>query len=135
MAVRVNLDLALQVGLDTNLDDLAFDRDLAQLLDTLDHVVVQVRTLAPSETDTEIDLGDVTSPRLVFVEADGDVVVKLGGIGGDALTVSRPASPTNTDDIKAWIAGTVVVPSIHVTNPSATDSVRVRIAIVGDLVT
>lgn len=136
MGVRTHIELSVNAGFGASLDDTLFQRDVSELLDTLDHAVAQVITLAGGEADYEVNFGDVTQPRLVYVEAEGDVDVKLWGSGGQAVAVRRPIDPASSSaaDILSFLLMTGTFTSMHITNADATNSVRIRVLIVGDLV-
>jgi hypothetical protein len=79
MSVRVQTTASLQVGFDSSLDDCAFDRTASELLDTLQDCYSETDTLAASEQNREISFGGVTTGRIVYVEAEGDIDVTFGG--------------------------------------------------------
>lgn len=135
MSLRTLYELSLQVGFENSLDDCAFERELSEQFDTLDHVVSGVRTLGTAETDTVVDLADVTAPRLVYIEGDGDFEVRLNGASETLLAVSRPASGTSATGLKAVFFATVEATSIRVSNPSASNTVIIRYVVAGDLTT
>lgn len=136
MGVRTKMDIDFAVGFGASLNDCAFGRVSTNLLDTLDHVSSQVVTLAAAEADTEISMGDVASGRMLFIEAEGELEVNLSGTGTDPIVVTRPINPASSSagDLKAFLLTTATFTSVHLTNPDATNSVRVRVCIVGDLV-
>ena len=137
MGVRTQSTIGFSVGFGASLNDCAFGRDLSELLDTLDHVSSAVFTLAADDADIEVSMGDVTQGRMLYVEAEGEVEVNLSGTGTDPIVVTRPidSSSSSASDVKAYLLTTATFSSVHLTNPSSTESVRVRICIVGDLVT
>jgi len=137
MGVRTSVEIGIQVGMEASLDDTVFSRDVSELLDTLDHAVVQVITLAGGEANYQVAFGDVTQPRTLYIEAEGDVDVKLWGSGGQAIEVRRPIDPaaSGAEDVLAYLLMTGTFTSLHLTNDDATNSARVRVLIVGDLVT
>jgi len=137
MGVRSFVELSVQIGVGASLDDKIFDRDVSELLDTLDHATVQVITLAEAEALFAVGLGDVTAPRLLYIEAEGDIDVRLWDSGGQAIAVRRPIDPLSSSaaDVLAFLLLTGTFSSIYLTNASATNSVRVRVMIAGDLVT
>lgn len=79
MGVRTNIDLSLQVGQDNALTDLAFGRDLQSVFDTLDHENTAVFTLAASEANVVVPFGDVQQARVVYIEADAEFDMTIGG--------------------------------------------------------
>lgn len=79
MGVRTSVDLAIQVGFDNGLDDLAFDRNLSEVLDTMEDVQSGSGSLAAGVTNRQLDLGDVQQGRLLYVEADGPLEVYING--------------------------------------------------------
>lgn len=133
MGVRTSVEIGVSVGFGASLDDLVFQRDVSEVLDTLDHASAFVITLAGAEADTQIPFGDVTQPRMLYLEANGDVTVKLNGTGGDSILVKQPTSDS-TSTTPAYLLTTAQFSTLHLTNPDASNSVRVRIVIVGDLV-
>ncbi len=79
MGLRTNVELTVQFGQNNALTDPFYDRSLTQLLDTLDHGVSHVITMAAAETNFVVPFGDVATARLIYVEADGELNVTLGG--------------------------------------------------------
>lgn len=80
MGLRTKVELGVCAGLENSLDDLVFERDLSSLLDTLDRHVSQTVLLEAGTTDLEIDLGDITEARLIYIESDLEIEVALGGV-------------------------------------------------------
>lgn len=137
MSLRTKIDIQIAVGWDNNLDDTAFERALTEMLDTTERVVTQNVSLAALEADTPVSFGDVASARLIYIEADGEITYKLGGIGQQARVLSRMVQPTSTQapTLKAYALMTEVAASLHVTNPHATEVRKLKVCIVGDLTT
>lgn len=137
MSLRTKIDIQIAVGFDNDLDDTAFERSITEMLDSCERVVTQTITLAAPETDTPVTFGDVASARLVYIEADGEITYRVNGIGQQVRTLSRMVPPTSTQapTLKAYALMTEVMTSLHVTNPSTTDVRKLKICIVGDLVT
>jgi hypothetical protein len=79
MGVRSSVELTVQLGQDNQLVDKLFERDLTEVLDSLDHATVVSATLASGETNFVVPFGDVTEARLIYIEADGEFAVTLGG--------------------------------------------------------
>lgn len=99
MGVRTFVDLALKAGLDNSLDSgsLIFDRVLQETEDTLDKAqTVANQQLAASEANVVVDKGDIEAIRLLYIEADRDLDVYLGGqpATGAALDASGATYPT-----------------------------------------
>jgi hypothetical protein len=139
MSVRTLIELSISAGFGTSTEDTLFERDFSQLDDTLEHALSFTRTLPASGTppDVEVPLDGITDIRLVYIEADGELQVKLFGTDGDALSLERPIDPTATSagEKKAVFCAHISPASIHLVNPSATDDVNVKVCVVGDLVT
>lgn len=136
MGIRTHVEVSVTAGLGATIEDVIFNRDISELLDTLDRATAMVVTLAGGETDFAVSLGDIAQGRMIYVEADGEVDVKLFGAGGTALPVKRPINPASSSaaDVIAYLLATCQFTSLHLTNPDATNSVTVRVLIVGDLV-
>lgn len=137
MGVRVQTTIGLSVGFGASLDDCIFQRDLSELIDTLDHASSFAMTLAASAADIEVPMGDIAAGRLLYVEAEGEIEVNLSGVGTDPILITRPIAPASASagDLKGYLLTTATYTSVHLTNPSVTESVRVRVCLVGDLVT
>jgi len=87
MGLRTSTELTLKVGLENALDDLVFDRDLSEILDTLEHGAIHKLTLEAGTTNWAVPFGDVLQARLVYVEADGEFEVAFGGSAATAAQV------------------------------------------------
>jgi hypothetical protein len=81
MSLRTVVSLTLAVGVENSTDstNLVFSRTLSEMVDSFDHAQPQVGTLGPGESNTQINLGDVAQPRLVYIEADRELDVVFGG--------------------------------------------------------
>lgn len=79
MGIRASTTLSLQVGQDNSLDDIIFDRDISEMIDTLEHAVAHKLTLDALEDDVDVSFGDVAQARLIYIEADGEFEVVFGG--------------------------------------------------------
>lgn len=97
MALRHSVEMALQVGQDQTLDEKIFDGAISLLIDTCEHAEAGVYTLAANELNVAIGFGDVALSRLIWIEADGDIEVSIGGTPGDAATLLGAGGtfPTN----------------------------------------
>lgn len=80
MGVRTNAEVSLQIGRDNALENLTFDSQHQQLLDTLEHTSDGSATLAAGESNFVVPFGDVTIARLIYVEASGPVTLTPGGV-------------------------------------------------------
>lgn len=87
MSIRHSIALALQVGQDTTLDEKMFDGSIEAELDSLDHCEAGTYTLDIGDVNIEVDFGDVAEARIVWIEADGDFEVSLGGVPGTVGTL------------------------------------------------
>lgn len=121
MGIRTLIELSLQVGMDNRLDDgsLIFDRDIEELLDTMDNAQPGTGTLGAGETNRSLPLGAIAQGRLLYLEAAGDINVYINGVaatpavktgsggtyptsflGGETLTFEREGTPiTVTFDV------------------------------------
>lgn len=137
MSLRTKIDVGVIVGFDNACDDTAFERSLTEMLDTCERVTTQTIQLAASEANTQISLGDVAQARMLYLEADGEIVYRIDGTGNQARTLSRMVQPSSTQapNLKAYVLTTEVFSSLYVSNPSSTEVRRLKICIVGDLVT
>lgn len=87
MGVRHSVEMNLIVGLGATTSPAQFSGDLSQLLDSLGHCEAGVYTLAPLEQNMQVDFGDVLEARLIWIDADGDLAVTLGGTVGTVGTL------------------------------------------------
>jgi hypothetical protein len=87
MGIRTSVSLVLQAGTENDLANLIFDGSLSEILDTLDKATVVVGDVDNSEGNVPIDKQDVTTIRLLYIEADGDLDVFLGGIAATTAKV------------------------------------------------
>jgi flagellar capping protein FliD len=79
MGVRTSVDIAVRAGFDNDLANTVFDRALAELVDSFDHATVISGDLAASEANVQLDKGDITTIRLIYIEAEGELQVYTGG--------------------------------------------------------
>lgn len=87
MSIRHFIELALQVGQDITLDEKMFDGAISATLDSLDHCEAGTYTLDAGDTNVQVDFGDVAEARIIWIEADGDFEVSLGGVVGTVGTL------------------------------------------------
>ena len=80
MGVRTSVSIMVQAGLENSLDNLVFDRDLAEILDTLDKAASLVGDVDYAEGNVPLDKQDIDTIRFLYIEADGDLDVFLGGV-------------------------------------------------------
>lgn len=116
MSVRTQVKISIAVGGDNDLDNCLFDRDLEELVDTLEDSKDETGLLAAGETNRSIDLGDVQQVRLVYIEADAEIDVSFGaGVAtGAVVTGSGGTFPTGfgggeTLDVEIDNLGSVAV--------------------------
>lgn len=88
MAVRTKVDISVQVGAESDLNNCLFSRELSELLDTMEDSKDETGLLAAAETNRSIDLGDVQQVRLVYIEADAEIDVSFGGAAATAAIVT-----------------------------------------------
>lgn len=79
MGIRTNVDLTLQAGRENDLAKVAFEDDLSQLLDTLEHEKSGTLTIPAGGSNVAIDFGGVVQARLVYLRANGPFRVTPGG--------------------------------------------------------
>lgn len=137
MTVRTLVELSVTAGFGTSTEDSFFERDFAQTDDTLENGKAVKRMIAASEADVAIPYEGITEPRLVYIEADGELTIKLFGTGGSTISLKRPIDPASQSagEKLAVFCAHISPASIHLSNPSADTDVNVRVLLVGDLVT
>lgn len=135
MSLRTKVDIQLVVGFDNDLEDTAIERALSEMLDTCERVATTTLSLAPLELVTPIAFGDIASARLFYIEADGEIEYHVNGSQEQTRVLSRMTDPLSTDapTLKAYALCTEVCTSIHVSNPHATETRKLKVCIVGDL--
>jgi len=135
MSLRTKIDILASVGFDNSLDDTAFERSLSEMLDTCDHVKVATYTLAASAADVPVSMDDVAEGRFLYLEAPGDFSFRFTALPNTLIPVRRMVNPlsTNAPNVKAYFVSTLLFTSLWLTNPSATDEVKIKVCIVGDL--
>jgi hypothetical protein len=84
MGLRTSTEIEFLVGHDNSLtSDMAFEGLITgAMLDTLDHVESGVYDLAAGEQNVPVDFGDVAQCRILYLEANGEIDVTLGGVPG-----------------------------------------------------
>jgi len=87
MGVRTRVKLSVEVGPENSLDDCLFERDLEELLDTMEDSNSQTFELSGGEVARSISLGDVQDVRLIYIEADAEINVWFGGVAATAAAV------------------------------------------------
>jgi hypothetical protein len=137
MSLRTSVSIEMSVGFNNALDDTAFERAKAELLDTCEAVKTATLTIPAAAVDQQIELDDVTETRLVYIEADGALDIMVNGPGTDPFRIEKMVVPTSTQapNLCAYALLTLKASTIHVTNPSTDDAVRVKLCIVGNLTT
>jgi len=90
MGTRSLVELAFQLGENNSLKagNLVADVNLSEQVDALDKALSVSGTLAASEVYTLIGKGDIGTIRLLYIEADGDVNVFLGGTDATTAVVT-----------------------------------------------
>lgn len=121
--------------------------DITQVIDELDEItgnatemVSRHFILAPSASDEEATMDKITSASTVLIIAEQDITVKFNGVGSPAVPVRAIPADTigNTTSLyqKAIQPGLVFwrgkVDSIHLGNPSTTDTATVTVVMIGD---
>lgn len=81
MGVRSNVEILFQLGEGNSLDPgrLVADVSLEELLDTIARARQVVGELAVNQANFLVDKGDITTIRLLYIEADNDLDFYLGG--------------------------------------------------------
>lgn len=81
MGIRSNVELLFQLGDNNSLDagSLVVDASLEEVLDTIARARQVVGDLDANEVNVEIDKGDITTIRLLYIEANADLDFYLGG--------------------------------------------------------
>jgi hypothetical protein len=89
MGLRTKTELSIEVGLDNALDDLVFERDVSEVLDTLDRHCSKTILLEASTTNLNVPFAvDVAQARLIYIEADGEIEVSFGGAAATGAVVT-----------------------------------------------
>lgn len=126
-------------------EDLAQHQVLTDLLLSLDNTTFTLaetgtHVLAPAAANVAISFGGVTRAGMVLVVAWSDITVKLEGTGSPAIPVrtlpaddtGSPASVFQKEDQPGFFFWYGKVTSLHLGNPSATESATVFVALLGD---
>lgn len=90
MGLRTSSVIEFCIGHDNSLDeggDKAFEGNVDEMLDTLDHICSGGYDLEASEQNVVVAFGDVTQGRIVYLEGNGDFRVTFGGVAGIAATL------------------------------------------------
>lgn len=103
MSLRISATLGLEVGFNNQLDDLAFDGAIDELVDTMDNISSGTGELAAAAS-LALSMGSVTAGRMLWVEADGELDVTFGGAAAtaaevDAVGASYPLSPAGGETL------------------------------------
>lgn len=82
-------------------------------------------SLDPSAADKSISLGGLTGFDFLYLETDGDILIRLGDVAADQISVK---AHHQSGDVKkgVFMLETDNVDSLFASNPSATASVKVR---------
>lgn len=96
--------------------------------------------LAASATDTQVAFGGVTSASLVIIIAHQAVLVKMNGSGNDGAELRPIPAVEGTSvlssfqryDRPAIMIWPGKVDSLHLSNPSDTDTAQVDVVLVGE---
>lgn len=136
MAYRKTV-LHTQVGDDSNLQNLEWDRRLVVDQTQDQQVFVGGRTVNTSDADTLIAIAPVTNGYYVEIRSDYPVMVRINGNTATQLTMkNNNVQPVNvgapTPD-RCFYAATVAVTSIYIAPISgAQQAAKVKILVVGD---
>ncbi len=122
MGVRHSVDLNLQVGLGTNLSPALFTGSVVQVLDTLARSEAGTYTLEALEQNVQVDFGDVTQARVIWIDSDGALEVTLGGTVGTVATLlgagTFPTSFAGGEAFSFEIDGTTVAGTFLIADQS-----------------
>lgn len=90
MGVRSNVEMAMQLGDDNSLNagKIIADVSLSEVLDTLARAKQVVGDLDTNEVNVQIEKGDITTIRLIYIEAEGDLDFYLGGVAATTAQVT-----------------------------------------------
>ena len=137
MSLRTSVSIDVAVGFNNDLVDLAFEKSKVELLDTCEDVTTKTIVLNPAQVDAAISFDEVSESRLIYIEADAEIDVKFGSALATAIRLSRMVAPASTQapNLCAYGVFTVVTGALFLSNPSATEEVRAKICIVGNLTT
>lgn len=135
MSLRTKIDIACTVGFDNDLSDTGFERELSEMLDTMDHMKSATYTLAASAADVPVSFDDVVQGQFLYIEGTSDFSFRIDALANDLIPVRRMVNPasSNAPNVKAYFVSTLLFSALYLTNPSATDEVRIKVCIVGDL--
>jgi hypothetical protein len=118
MAIRVKHTVNVRVAEDTDMNNLLFapSKDLAEvIIDTYTKVVSGVLSVAAAATET-LSLGDVATPKGIYLRVDGDCDVSING--GAAIALKRSSTATGTT-AKLFLEATIS--SVAITAPAGVD--------------
>ena len=87
MGVRHSVEMTLDVGLGATVSPALFSGSVSQLMDSLARVESGTYELGAGEQNVQVDFGDVTQARLIWIDADGALEVTLGGTVGTVATL------------------------------------------------
>ncbi len=137
MGLRTQVEFAVAIGFANALNDTAFEREVTELLDTMERVSSGQTRLAESAALIALPMGGVTTGRLLYLEASAECLVRLNGSGNDPISLKRMVDPASTQASRlvAYLLLTAEFTSVHLSNESTTAVVDVRYCIVGDLTT
>lgn len=96
MSVRTRYKISLVAALDEDENQCQFSRPdstLSEVSETFDVDSSGTLELAAAEADTALPMGDVAGGRLLYIEVNGDVTVKLDGLS-DGHKLGAPATGT-----------------------------------------
>jgi len=135
MSLRTKIDIQATVGFDNSIDDTAFERALSEMLDTCDHVKSATYTLAASASDVAVSLDDVAQGQFLYLEGTSDFSFRFDNLANTLIPVRRMVNPlsSNAPNVRAYFVSTLLFDALWLTNPSATEEVRVKVCVVGDL--
>lgn len=138
--MRAFAQLALAISQDNDQHKMLMDLESFLDDDAHDKFHSEHLTLLAGATDQVFAFGGVTSAAAVLILAWDTVSVKLNGIGAPAVQVrpiaadadGTPLSVYQKEDQPGIVLWYGKVDSIHLTNPSGTDTATVFVALLGN---
>lgn len=130
MGIRSQIDLIFKLGANNDLSEgsLVGDVEFQQLVDTLAKAQARSGALDPDELAT-IDKGDIDTIRMLYIEADGDIDVFLGGTDATTAVVTGvggvyPTLFAGGEDLDLEIDGTTFTVTFEVGDQSLADVIK-----------
>jgi hypothetical protein len=94
------------------------------------------RTVEENIADLKaVSLDDVAQGQFLYLEGTTDFSFRFDNLANPLIPVRRMVNPlsSNAPNVRAYFVSTLLFDALWLTNPSASEEVRIKVCVVGDL--